>query len=202
MKPKLTPLWLAGICVIVFIIQAITSTEYFILDKSLVLTQPYRIITSIFAHSTLVHLLSNLFALGLFGLILEGRIGPKRVLYLFLGAGILVNIFSTYERSLGASGAIYAILGTLVVLRPKMIIWVEGLPMPTIVAGFVWFFQDFFGIFIPDNVGNIAHLTGLFIGIIYGFTIQKQFADKPKNKKHDPLLEKQLDNYEKQHKLR
>jgi len=202
MKLRLTSFWLAGMCIIVFILQALTSTEYFILDRSLMLVQPYRIISALFAHSDIVHLLSNLFALCLFGLILEGRIGPSRVLYLFLVAGIIINIFSPYDRSLGASGAIYAIIGTLIVLRPRMIIWVEGLPMPMLLAGFVWFFQDFFGIFIPDNVGNIAHLSGLFIGISYGFRLRKQFADRPKKRKHDPLTERQLDEYEKHHCLR
>ncbi len=190
-------LWLCGIFIAMFVVQLWVGTNAVILDRSLVWQEPWRFMTAIFAHANMGHLLTNLFALGLFGLVLKGRIGSQRVLWLFLISGILINVFSPYQRSLGASGAIFAILGALVVLRPFMMVWVSGIPMPMIIAGIVWLAQDIFGLFIPTNVGNIAHIAGLFFGIGTGFFWRKEFADRPKPKiPRDNALEKELDAWE------
>ncbi len=180
-----------------FVVQLVVGTNAVILDRSLAWQEPWRFVTAIFAHANLGHLLSNLFALGLFGLVLEDRIGFRRVLWLFFISGILINVFSPYPRSLGASGAIFAILGALVVLRPFMTVWVSGIPMPMIIAGIVWLVQDIFGVFMPTNVGNIAHIAGLFFGIGTGLFLRKEFADRPKPKiPRDNALEKELDMWE------
>jgi uncharacterized protein len=140
-----------------------------------------------------------LFALGLFGLVLEARIGPTRFFWLFILSGIIINIIPYYQRSLGASGAIYAILGTLTLLRPWMTVWVSGIPMPMIIAGGVWLTQDTIGVFVPSNVGNLAHITGLLIGICMGL-IWRNYRDIPTRKqKKDKKLEKQLDKWEREH---
>ena len=69
----------------------------------------------------------------------------------------LLDIFSTYlvlnklpplkEFILG-----FAILGVLVVLRPLMIIWLYGIPLPMFLAGIVWLFIDLFGVFYPSRL--------------------------------------------------
>lgn len=190
-------LWLGGLCVLMFFIQGIIGIDAVVLDRSLMFSEPWRLVTSIFAHGGIGHLLSNLFGLGLFGLILEGRIGPKRTFWLFLLSGIAINLVTPYPRSLGASGAIYAIMGALVVLRPMMTIWVSGMPMPMLVAGFFWLLQDAMGTFVPSGVGHLAHISGLFIGAGTAFFWRKRFADRPKHGKHrDPVLERQLDEWE------
>jgi len=196
MKLKYTALWLGLICVFVFILQSIFGTEYFLLINELKFTQPWRILTSIFAHSGGAHLIANLFSLVLFGLILEGRIGAKRVLWLFLSSGILINLFSPYERSLGASGAIFAILGVLIILRPWMIIWLQGIPLPMFLAGLVWLVIDLFGVFHPTNVANLAHIGGLFVGVIYGIFLWKRFGDRWGRKKRDIHLEKKAEEFD------
>ena len=191
-------LWLAALCIAMFIAQQFIGTDAVILDRSLMLSEPWRVVTSIFAHGSMAHLLSNLFALGLFGLVLEGRIGPRRTFWLFLLSGIAINLVTPYPRSLGASGAIYAILGTLVILRPWMEVWVSYIPMPMFVAGIVWALQDALGTFVPSDVGHLAHMGGLAIGIAMGFFWKKRYADKPRKKKHnyDPKLEHALDKWE------
>ena len=185
-KLKYVALWLALLCILVFVLQLFLGNEYFVLVKDTESTFPWitspltliTLITSIFAHSSIAHLLGNLFSFLLFGLILEGRIGSRRVLWLFLGSGLLINIFSPYERSLGASGAIFAILGALVVLRPMMMVWVYSMPVPMFVAGMIWFVIDVFGVFYPSGIGNIAHISGLFIGLIYGAFLWKKYSDR------------------------
>src|SRR3989338_7352609 len=139
--------WLSAVIFAVFILQLLYSSEHFVLIDELKFSEPWRLLTSIFAHGSVPHLLNNLFALLLFGLILEGRIGAKRTLQLFLFAGVVVNLFSPYPRSLGASGAIFGILGALIALRPGMVVYVSYIPMPMFVAGIILLLQDLFGVF-------------------------------------------------------
>lgn len=193
---KFIALWLCLACILMFITQGFIGTDSVILDSNLKFSEPWRLITSLFAHSGMGHLLSNLFALGLFGLILEGRIGSKKVLWLFLISGLLINLLTPYPKSLGASGAIFAILGALAVLRPLMMVWVSGMPLPMILAGLIWFLQDALGLFVPSNIGHIAHISGLFMGLGAGFYWRKRFGDKLKRRKKDPHLEKKLDDWE------
>lgn len=179
-------LWLSVLCILVFALQnGLDITSILDVGKESVRLQPWRALTAIFAHADVGHLLSNLFALALFGLILEGRIGSKRVFLLFLVTGIVVNFFSPYEHALGASGAIFGILGCLIVLRPWMIIWLSGIPMPMILAGMGWLISDIMGIFTPDNIANEAHIGGLIIGVCYGLYLRKDFADRPEKKRKE-----------------
>lgn len=199
-------LLLCAACVAMFFAQMAFSTEAFALINEVKWTQPWRIITSIFAHADMVHLFSNMVALGFFGLFLESRIGSKKLFLLFMGSGILVNVLSVYPTSLGASGAIYAILGCLAILRPWMIIYVYYIPMPLIVATSLWLLQDVFGLFYPSNVANLAHILGLFMGIGMAVYWRKEYGDKPKPKKDKELseyekteLKQRLDSYEEQY---
>ena len=177
MKLKYVALWIAALCSAVFVVQLFFGTEPFVLVNELKFVEPWRILTALFAHANLEHLVANLSALVLFGLVLEGRIGPRRVFWLFIISGIAINLFSPYDRSLGASGAIFAILGTLVVLRPLMMVWVYGMPVPMIVAGLIWLGIDLFGVFYPSSVANLAHIAGLGSGIVVGFVWRKRFGD-------------------------
>ena len=199
MKFKYAAIWLSVLCIIMFVLQMIFGTEPFLLVNSLKFAEPWRLVTAIFAHSGIVHILSNLFALLLFGLILEGRIGPKRVFWLFMISGILINIFSPYDSSLGASGAIYAIIGALVMLRPTMMIWMQGMPIPMILAGVLWFLQDSLGIFTPSTTGHIAHLTGIFIGFAVGLYWIKRFGDKHTRRGKKPLSKQEVDDWEEEY---
>ena len=199
-------LLLCGMCVIMFLMQLAAGTDSFDLDVAKVMQEPWRVVTAIFAHAGVAHLLSNLFALALFGIILEARIGSWRTLWLFLISGICINIivaaFSIYDRSLGASGAIFALLGALVILRPRLAVWVAGMPMPMYLTGVVWALQDTLGVFVPSGTANGAHLLGLGIGLVLGLVWHKQYGDRPERKekrKGKDSLDHALDEWEEQH---
>jgi len=171
MEQKFYTLWIALILIIIFAIQSFVGgfTELFILNKSS-LIQPWRFVTAMFLHGSTAHLISNLFALIIFGMILEKLIGSKKFALVFLITGILANIvsFPFYSASLGASGAIMGIIGALAIIRPGMTVWAFGMIMPMAVAAIVWVLIDAFGLFIPSNIGHIAHLSGIFFGIFFG----------------------------------
>jgi membrane associated rhomboid family serine protease len=162
---------LSLLCVVIFIIQVLlpSVTEALVLNAS-AWTQVWRFVTSIFLHGGLGHLLYNCFALVLFGSILERLIGSRRFLVVFFVSGIVANLVSVnfYSSSLGASGAIFGVIGALIIVRPLLTVWAFGLPMPLFIAGIVWAAGDVIGIFVPSNVGNIAHLVGLACGLALG----------------------------------
>ncbi len=164
-------LWFTGICIIVFIIQNFIGgfTEALLLNQSAFI-QPWRFLTAIFLHGSLPHLLYNGFALALFGSMLEALIGSKRFSLVFFVTGIGANLVAMpfYDSALGASGAIFGILGALILLRPGMMVLVYGLPMPMFIAGILWVAGDVLGLFVPSNIANLAHLGGIFLGFIFG----------------------------------
>lgn len=165
-------LWLSLTCVVAFVLQKVVSgiTDLFILSTSS-FYEPWRFLTAIFCHASFPHLLYNLFALILFGLILENLIGSRKFLTLFLGAGILANLISVnfYPASLGASGAIFGIIGCLAILRPRMMVWAFSLPMPMVIASILWVAGDLLNVVMPySNTGSLAHLAGLFVGLVVG----------------------------------
>ncbi len=162
---------LTGIAVVVFALQTIPGfTELFFLDAG-AWQEVWRFITSIFLHGDLPHLLYNGFALVLFGSILERLIGGKKFLIVFFVSGILANLVSVnfYQASLGASGAVFGIIGALIIVRPGQMVWAFGLPMPIFIAGILWVIGDVIGLFVPSGIANIAHLSGLGFGLVLGF---------------------------------
>jgi len=200
MKFQYSAIILAGGCILFFIFQNTIPvfTDALILNQNS-FPEAWRFVTSIFLHASLTHLIYNLFALILFGLILENIIGTKKFLVVFFATGIIANFVSVnfYSSSLGASGAIFGIIGTLTVLRPMMFIFAYGLPMPLFVASIIWVAGDIIMTFVPSNVGTIAHLTGLFAGIITGLFLRKKFETykRRKIKIPDEYLERWEENY-------
>ena len=168
---------LSILCVIVFVFQSIFSsfTDALVLD-SRVYWEVWRLVTAIFLHGSVIHLVYNLFALLLFGSIAERLAGGKKFLIVFFASGILANLVAVnfYSSSLGASGAIFGIIGLIVVMRPTMAVWAYGLPMPMFIAGILWVVGDLIGVYgfavgnPIDNTGNIVHLIGMAIGLIFG----------------------------------
>jgi membrane associated rhomboid family serine protease len=176
---KLYAMWLSVFMVAVFILQSVVPglTEVFVLNSGALTGDVWRFVSAVFLHGGLGHLVYNLFALLLFGGILESQIGSRKFLWVFLITGILANIFSVgfYPSSLGASGAIFGVIGALVVLRPGMTVWAFGMPMPMLLAGVLWAGGDVLGAVAffsgnpISNTGNLAHLSGMFFGVLGGF---------------------------------
>jgi len=179
-KFRFYSLWLCLLCVVVFLLQVWIPafTQTFILSQN-ALIKPWQFLSAIFLHGSLTHLLYNIFALFIFGLILERTIGSRKFILLFLISGILANVctFYFYPNSLGASGAIMALIGCLAILRPMMAVFAFGIILPMFAVAIVWIIGSFLGIFGfgDQNVGYIAHLSGLFIGVLYGFFLRLRY---------------------------
>ncbi|MBI4018643.1 MAG: rhomboid family intramembrane serine protease [Candidatus Aenigmarchaeota archaeon] len=190
--------------VVIFLLQTTVEgfTDSFVLVSSEVTERPWTLITSMFLHGSLTHLLSNLFALLLFGTILESIIGRSRFLLLYFSAGIIASIATLffYEASLGASGAIFGVLGALAALRPRMTVWVMGIPMPMLAAAGVWLLIDLLGMFAPSGIANAAHIAGLLFGAAISIIfLSPNFPEEKEQEQHYPVSESRLEKWEKKY---
>lgn len=179
-KPRWTFVFIAA-CIVTFIFQVILPIEnYFSFVPFYAFSRPWTFITSIFLHADIQHIFFNMFALFVFGLTLESRISERNFLLIFFLSGIIGNIgyMLTAPNSLipgiGASGAIYGLVGALALLSPFMTIYYFWVPMPMIMLAILWTIFDFFGLFVPGNIAHGAHLGGIFMGAIIGYYLRRQ----------------------------
>jgi len=168
------------ISIIAFFFQPFSFFDYLSFTPAYAFSRPWTFVTSIFLHANFAHLFFNMFALFMFGTYLELRIRKIDFLVLFFISGIVGNFayyltdFNSRIPAVGASGAIYGILGALAVLYPALIVWVGYVPMPMIFAAIFWIVLNFLGLFTPSNIAYQAHLAGIFFGILYGYSIKKK----------------------------
>ncbi len=179
--------------IVIFIMQIVLGknfTNSFMLVSGDIFTKPWILITHMFLHGGVNHLLFNMYALFLFGPFLEQKIGAKRFILIYLVSGIVAAFLSSffYSRALGASAAIMGMIGALIILIPELrLLLFFVVPMPLWMAGIAWALIDLFGIFFPSGVGNIAHLVGMGVGLLYGLNLKKEkrkFDKKFYSKKH------------------
>jgi uncharacterized protein len=190
--------------IICYIIQLSVPgfTESFMLVSEDIYTRPWIVVTSMFLHSpvSIFHLFFNMYALLLFGTLIEQRIGTKRFLMLYFGSGILAASIPFYHAALGASGAIMGVLGMTIMLFPHMkVLFFFFIPMSMRTAGIIFAAIDIFGLVSPVKTGiaHYAHLIGLICGLVYGYYLlkkQKEFVENFTQKKS--IIKKKSDRYD------
>ena len=159
-----------------------TFLYYLTPSQATALARPWTLVTSIFLHAGFLHLFVNALVLFSFGPVLETKIGRRRFLYIFLGAGIIAGaaqilVLPPDVVVLGASGAILGTLGTLTVLAPRLpVLLFFFIPMP------LWVVSLGFGVLSAilaffttgGSIANMAHFTGLVVGLIYGYKLRRE----------------------------
>src|SRR3990172_3897118 len=172
---------------IIFILQNVLNLGSFAFVPTYAFSRPWTFITAIFLHADPTHIFFNGFALLIFGSFLEARVSRLTFLLIFFLGGIVGNIGYMLTTSnplipgIGASGAIYGIMGALAILTPRAVVFVYGIPMPMIAALFLWGALEVFGVFIPQgNIASGAHLFGLIVGVLFAFYLRQQYAKKSK----------------------
>ncbi|MDW7674149.1 MAG: rhomboid family intramembrane serine protease [Bacillota bacterium] len=136
----------------------------------------WRLVTSIFLHGNFTHFLFNNFSLFIFGPALEKMLGFRNFLILFLGAGVIGNIGTffaggiDYGRHLGASGAIYGLLGIylyMILYRKELID-----PDSSRIIKYMLIIGLVYSVITP-NINLWAHLFGLLGGLAAGYLFLK-----------------------------
>lgn len=140
--------------------------------------QAWQIVTYMFMHGSVMHLLFNMFALWMFGMDLENEWGSKKFLLYYLvcglGAGLsnlfIGPLFGSAGPTVGASGAIYGVLIAFGMMYPDRPIFIYFL-LPIRARYFVLLYivlEIYAGITgTADGVAHFAHLGGAAVGFIY-----------------------------------
>ena len=154
----------------------------------------FPLITSMFLHGGIMHIIGNMVFLHIFGDNIEDRFGHFKylILYLFWGivAGIIHSFYAVYVGSgnipaVGASGAISGVLGAYLILFPKAKIFtvitaffITTVRIPAIAYIPLWFIlQIIFGIINPEGgVAYLAHIGGFVVGAGTSFIVKTLFS--------------------------
>jgi rhomboid protease GluP len=131
----------------------------------------WRLFTSMFLHADVMHLFSNIFALFLFGALVEREFSKTYYLIIYFISGLVGNIFTLLlfppnTISLGASGAIFGLIGTAFV-----IIALDNPQLFLFALVYVAFFL--LSSFAP-GINLWAHLFGLISGVALGYFFKKR----------------------------
>lgn len=170
------------ISVVVYLIQESASlrwiTSYLYISEPGMLSrdlpevqegQVWRLITPIFLHFGILHILFNMLWLRDLGAMIEGRLGTWRLALLVAVIGVLSNAAQYFVKGPefgGMSGVVYGLLGY---------VWMRGRYDPgsglflhetTVVMMLIWLVLGYTNI-LP--VANTVHTVGLAVGLIWGF---------------------------------
>ncbi len=131
----------------------------------------WRLLTPVFLHFGLAHIVFNMLWLWQLGGPLERRLGSPELLTLIVVVGVLSNLAQYFFKpeSLfgGMSGVVYALLGYF---------WMQGrfnprfgmaLRQPIVIMMLIWFVVCWLG--VVGNIANMAHTAGLILGVFWGF---------------------------------
>lgn len=139
--------------------------------------QIYQLVTYMFMHGGWIHLIFNMFALWMFGGIIERMWGPKKFLFYYLACGIgagltqeavqFLGFASPFSSTVGASGAVFGILLAFGMLFPNERLFIIPIPFPIkakwLVIGYgALELVQAFG--YNDGVAHFAHLGGMIFG--------------------------------------
>lgn len=201
---------LIAVNIIVFLFQMMLgpSNEAFIYQFALIpaevtnmvsLGSIFDIFTSMFMHAGLAHIGGNMLYLWIFGDNVEDRLGRFNFLFFYVVGGVVASIAHIYTNpgsqipTVGASGAIAAVLGAYLVLYPSQKVltliplgfWLRLTMLPASIVLGLWFVLQFFqgvvSLGMPD-VGGIAfwaHIGGFVSGVAIGWLFRKTENEYP-----------------------
>jgi membrane associated rhomboid family serine protease len=149
-----------------------------------------QLVTNLFVHAGVLHLLFNMVALVAFGLPFEERIGHRKFLLIYVAAGLAGSLAETFLNvgaptlMMGASGAIFGILGAFAARYPNQVVGVPLpfiliLPMRVIVGALIYVALQLFYVLYAvtaqggpvDHTAYGAHFGGLAMGILLALTV-------------------------------
>jgi membrane associated rhomboid family serine protease len=138
----------------------------------------YQLVTFMFTQTALWHLFFNMFAVFMFGRVLENYWGSKKFLiyYMICGIGsgliqlLVCHLTGAFYPTIGASGAVFGILLAFGMLFPNAPLYLWFIPIPIKAKYFVvgyGLIELYLGFAnrVGDNVAHFAHLGGMLFGI-------------------------------------
>jgi membrane associated rhomboid family serine protease len=139
--------------------------------------EPWRLVTSMFLHGGWLHILLNSWALYQLAGLFEALLGSSRLLLVYFLSGVAGSIASvlwTHQHSVGASGAIFGVLGALIAFlgrrRERLTPQAKSLLMQLLFWAVI---NIFLGSTTP-GIDNAAHLGGCAAGLAIGFLLKER----------------------------
>ncbi len=174
----------------------IIPLDYVALNPNAILSKFYfwTFLTSMFMHAGIFHIFVNMLSLYFVGSFIENILGKKRYFWVYMIAGLfsgLLFVISAFlfpsnmgASAVGASGAIFGLVGLLMMLTPNLRVYIMFIPIPIKMKYaapgmliLLWIVSAVGNI----PIGNIAHLGGLIVGLVYGLILIKRFPNKIKH---------------------
>lgn len=163
-----------AICVVVFILQSLPvigrevtlAIQYAGIYSDPRAFEPWRMLTSVFAHASIIHIALNMYTLWIFGSILEPMLGRLRFAGLFVISGFagslgVLLLGNPLQPVVGASGAIFGMFGAFFIIQRRLggnAMQILVLVVLNIAIGF-----------LPGlNIAWQAHVGGLVGGVLVG----------------------------------
>jgi membrane associated rhomboid family serine protease len=175
MTPWVTRLIIANVAVFFLTVAVpILPVRPLVLVPAYILFRPWTLVTYMFLHAGLWHIVFNMIALFFFGPRLEGRLGSRHFLALYFVSGLtgaLLSIpFSPFAQIVGASGAVYGVLLGFARYWPRERIYIWGvLPIEARVLVIIMTVLSLWGGLGGRGAGvaHFAHLGGFLGGFVY-----------------------------------
>ena len=184
---NLTPLWvLISVNVLIFVATSVASGSFLGLSQSVIqqvgisritfTSQPWTIVSAMFVHDGIYHILFNMIALYFYGMYVLTLVGEARFFLVYFIGGLIGNalfllLAGPYSVAVGASGAIFALGGTLVMLAPRLKVIIFPVPIPMD----LWIAIIIFALIsLSPGVAWQAHAGGLVTGLAAGYIFKMQ----------------------------
>ena len=133
----------------------------------------WRLLTSMFVHGGIMHILMNMIGLFFVGLILEHQLGSVRYLIAYLLTGIVASLTSLWWHdtsfSVGASGAIFGLYGIILALLLTNV-YSQWVKKTFLVSALIFVGLNLLAGLLPD-IDNAAHVGGLLSGFVIGLIL-------------------------------
>lgn len=172
MKYPIVTYLLIALNVILYVISVLTNSYDTIINNFCVYGplikagQYYRIITGAFLHGGILHLAFNCYALYVIGSQLESYLGKVRYLIIYLFSAVTASLFSMIfnsNPSIGASGAIFGLMGALVYFGYHYRVYLGNVLKSQIIP--LILFNLLIGA-LSTGIDNFAHIGGLIGGLL------------------------------------
>jgi len=136
----------------------------------------WRLITSMFLHGDALHLFSNMVSLLIFGSYIELSFSKVKFVLIYFVSGFLGSLFTVFllplnTISLGASGAVFGLIGA------ALSILIVERNNPLIILGLIYVFYFVFSSFSP-GINYFAHIFGLLGGFVTGFILRRNKSNE------------------------
>ena len=138
--------------------------------------EAWRWLIALFLHASASHLFFNMLGLYIFGKTIEKDVKGAWFLIIYFAAGLLGNLAlmaTSTGNAVGASGAVFGLLGAAMLLKPEEFIHIFVFPLPLSIVAVIFIISETFVLYFQPagfaNVATVSHIAGIIAGSLLAF---------------------------------